>query len=152
MPGARRRRLLVVAAAVVLAGTGCAVMSLVLAFAWAGTGAGGLMVASRWLTWCSWGFLAGAWACASLLWRRRPWRWPRRRSRDQYATWPDGWAAWCAPGREAEAAEFLAARGIRVTGITGHPFMPDGGEVILVNPDSGYQPGYGSTEQEGRGT
>ena len=58
------------------------------------------------------------------------------------APWRCGWPAWCAPGREAEATAALAAHGILVTRVTGHPGIPDG-EVVLVNPDSGYQPGYG---------
>jgi hypothetical protein len=58
------------------------------------------------------------------------------------APWRCGWAAWCAPGREAEATAVLAALGILVTGVTGHRGIPDG-EVVLVNPGSGYQPGYG---------
>lgn len=56
------------------------------------------------------------------------------------APWRCGWPAWCAPGREAGAAEILRAFGVHVTRVTGHPAIPDG-EVIVVNPDSGYQPG-----------
>jgi hypothetical protein len=56
------------------------------------------------------------------------------------APWQCGWPAWCAPGREDDAAEALKARGILVTRVTGHPAIPDG-EVVLVNPGSGYRPG-----------
>jgi hypothetical protein len=69
--GASRGRLLRAGLAVILAGMTCGTASLALMAAWLVTGDHALMAASRWLTWCSYGCLAVAVACAALLWRSR---------------------------------------------------------------------------------
>jgi hypothetical protein len=170
--GAARGRLLRAGLAVIIAGFACGVASATLSFAWAYTRAGGLSEASWWLTWLARGCFAIAVACAVLQWRLRAQEARMlhdTRPRPDYALiaameteiwghpfhhagapWRCEWPAWCAPGREAEAAEILRAFGIHVTRVTGHPAIPDG-EVIVVNPDSGYQPGYGSNSAPGRG-
>lgn len=62
----------------VLTGYACGAASMILVFAWAGTGAeaGGLLTAAHWLTRAAYACLAVVWACAVLLWRRK-----RRRTR-----------------------------------------------------------------------
>jgi membrane protein implicated in regulation of membrane protease activity len=67
--------------AAALTGFACIATSMILVFAWAGTGTGGLLTASHWLTRGGYACAAVVWVCALLLWRRN-----RRRAKDDGST------------------------------------------------------------------
>jgi hypothetical protein len=71
MGAERRRRLLLLGLAAIIAGMTCGAASVALMTAWLVTGDHGLMTVSGWLTWCAYGCLTVAVACAALLWRSR---------------------------------------------------------------------------------
>jgi hypothetical protein len=59
-----------------IAGCGCTVASLILAFTWAAEGGhGGWLTVAHWVNWGAYACLVVVWGCAGVLWLRK-----RRRS------------------------------------------------------------------------